>query len=74
MSYIFFGWLLVFLNFTINGFDILPDFIGYLLIFAGVNKLAEKSPYFGEARIFALVMCMVSFSDLLLLEMEACLY
>lgn len=68
MSYIFFGWLLVFLNFTINGFDILPDFIGYLLIFAGVNKLAEKSPYFGEARIFALVMCMVSFSDLLHLE------
>ena len=68
MSYIFFGWQLVFLNFTINGFDILPDFIGYLLIFAGVNKLAEKSPYFSEARIFALVMCMVSFSDLLHLE------
>ena len=68
MSYIFFGWLLVFLNFTINGFDILPDFIGYLLIFAGVNKLVEKSPYFSEARIFALVMCMVSFSDLLHLE------
>lgn len=68
MSYIFFGWLLVFLNFTINGFDILPDFIGYLLIFGGVNRLAEKSPYFSEARIFALVMCMVSFSDLLHLE------
>ena len=68
MSLIFFGWLLVFLHLKINGFDILPDFIGYALIFAGANKLSVKSPYFSETRIFAVIMCIVSFSGLLHLE------
>ena len=68
MSYIFFGYLLVFLNTRINGFDIMPDFIGYLLIFAGVNKLRERSRYFSKARFWALFMGAVAFSDLLHLE------
>ena len=68
MTYIFFGYLLVFLNIRINGFDIMPDFIGYLLIFAGANKLRERSSYFSKARFWALFMGVVAFSDLLHLE------
>ena len=68
MSYIFFGYLLVFLNARINGFDILPDFIGYLLIFAGINKLAARSRYFSKASFLALFMSVVSLGDLIHLE------
>lgn len=68
MSYILFGYLLVFLNIRINGFDIMPDFIGYLLIFAGVNKFRERNSYFSKARFWALFMGVVAFSDLLHLE------
>ena len=68
MTYIFAGWLLVLIHFRINGFDILPDFIGYGLIFAGVDRLSARSNYFHKARIFALLMCAVSFGELLHLE------
>lgn len=71
MIYIFAGWLLVLIYFRINGFDILPDFIGYGLIFAGVDRLSARSDYFHKARIFALLMCAVSFGELLHLETVA---
>ena len=39
MSYIFWGYIFVLFDLNLNGLDILPDFIGYALIFAGVHKL-----------------------------------
>ena len=68
MQYIFFGWLLVFLHFRINGFDLLPDFIGYGLIFAGCRQLSSLSHYFNKTKVIAAFMCLFHFSELLQLK------
>jgi len=41
MGKIFAGLLFVFLHFKINGFDLLPDFVGYLLIWRGMKSVPE---------------------------------
>lgn len=45
---IFWGVLLQY-NIVIRGFDILPDIIGYVLIFKGLKIIAEESKYFQTA-------------------------
>ena len=64
MTYIFIGWLLVFLDLTLNGFDILCDFVGYALIFLGVHKLSANSKYFSNARILAAIMFIITLGEL----------
>lgn len=46
---IFWGLLLVLLDFKINGFDILPDLIGYILVAIGCAGLSEVSRRFSTA-------------------------
>ena len=41
MGKIFAGLLFVFLHFKINGFDLLPDFVGYVLIWRGMKSVPE---------------------------------
>jgi len=65
MSYIFWGYIFVLFDLNLNGLDILPDFIGYALIFAGVHKLSVMSHHFGKARIFAAVMFLIALSELI---------
>lgn len=65
MAYIFWGYIFSLVDFNINSFDLLPDFIGYLLIFIGVHNLSVISKYFNKARIFAVIMTVLTFSDLL---------
>ncbi len=43
---IFWGLLLTILDFKFNGLDILPDFLGYILIALGCRGLAEFSDSF----------------------------
>ena len=50
ISYIFWGLLIVILDFTINQFDLLPDFIGYILVSIGSNGLIVASGRFTIAR------------------------
>lgn len=50
IGYIFWGLLVVILDFNINQFDILPDFIGYILIAVGSNGLVSASRHFATAR------------------------
>lgn len=45
-AYIFWGLLLVFFDFNFNGFDVLPDGIGFALIGFGAAGLATRSPHF----------------------------
>ncbi|WP_078428185.1 hypothetical protein [Alkalihalobacterium alkalinitrilicum] len=42
LSSIFWGLLLVFLNFDINGVSILPNFIGYLLVLSGLREVLKE--------------------------------
>lgn len=53
-SQIFWGFILVFVNINI-GIDILPDFIGYIIILIGLNSLEKHSSYFSKGKIFAFI-------------------
>ncbi|OZB97909.1 hypothetical protein [Paenibacillus sp. XY044] len=46
--HLFWGFLFLF-DFQINGFDILPDVIGYLLFYVGLAKLNRRSEHFLKA-------------------------
>lgn len=60
MTKIFIGFLLIFLDFSIN-FDtvtigLLPDFIGYFLLIGSLTELAPQSTHFGKVKPFATIM------------------
>lgn len=48
------------LDFKIQGFDILPDIIGYILFYLGFKILLETSMHFGKAKSFNIVMIIIS--------------
>lgn len=53
-SKLFWGFLILLLDFRINGFDIIPDLIGYLFISNGLGMLNTWNPHFEQAKKFAL--------------------
>ena len=61
MLYILLGWIFIFFHFTVEGFDILADFVGYALIFWGFKVLADRSPNFKKGKIWALAMTAIEF-------------
>ena len=60
MKCIFIGYILIFFHFKINGFDLLPDFIGYALIAYGLGQMAEDSEYYVKAKPWAVVLTVIS--------------
>lgn len=58
MGYIF--WALFFLFFNLNieavGFNLLPEFIGWILVFIGCLRLSVESTHYEKARIFAIIL------------------
>lgn len=60
---IFLG-VLFFFDFRINGFDIIPDFIGYILIYSGLKVILEMNGNFESASKLALPLIFLSFGDL----------
>jgi len=60
---IFIGLLFMF-DFRINGFDILPDFIGYIFIFSGLALLVDLNHRFETAKKFALPLIVISIFDI----------
>jgi len=58
---IFYGMLFVLINLPVNGFDIFPDFIGYILFAIGYEKLKNKSIYFERVRKFIWLLILISF-------------
>ncbi len=59
-SQIFWGLLIDLIDFRFNGFDLLPDLIGYALILAGLTKLRPHSRGFRIAWIAAVVLLLLS--------------
>lgn len=55
---------LFFFDLRIQGIDILPDFIGYGLIYLGLKELVFMNSHFGEARRYAVVLGILSIFDL----------
>ncbi|QOR35092.1 hypothetical protein IMX26_16790 [Clostridium sp. 'deep sea'] len=72
-SQIFWGFIFL-LNFYFNGFNILPSFIGYILIYNGLNKLLLYNDYFHKASksafflIFLFIPNIIENSEMLLGE------
>lgn len=60
---IFWGFIFLF-DFRIQGVDILPDIIGYIMIYSALNYLVSESDYFYQARRFALPLAIISIADI----------
>jgi hypothetical protein len=52
-------------DFRINGFDILPDFIGYLLFYLGASKLQHAHDRFAKAKPLCALMIFLSLPSLI---------
>lgn len=55
-SQLFWGLLLVILDFSINGFDLLADGVGYLIVAAGCHGLSPLSTKFATAHTLCFVL------------------
>ncbi len=70
MQSVFAGLLLILLDFTINAdavsIDLIPDFIGYAILFVGCGRLSDRADAFRKLRPVAAVMIAVSLSTWLM--------
>lgn len=57
---LYWGFLFVMIDFKIQGFDILPDIVGYILFAIGFSILAERSTYFKKSATFNIPMIILS--------------
>lgn len=58
-SRVFWGLLLVILDFSINGLDLLADGVGYLVVASGCGGLSVFSPQFLTARTLSFVLAIL---------------
>lgn len=56
----YWGFLFIMLNIPIIGFDILPDIVGYILIYQGLSLLEEEREEFEIGKKFAFPMIFLS--------------
>ena len=61
---IFIGFILILLDFRINTFDLLPDFIGYIFVINGLNGLSVKGSAFEKAKPLAILLLFLSLPSL----------
>ncbi|MDF2593585.1 MAG: hypothetical protein K0S75_3051 [Clostridia bacterium] len=57
---LFWGFLFIMFNFRIQGFDILPDVVGYLFLASGFSELLSNSNYFSIAAKYNVPMIVLS--------------
>jgi len=60
---LFWGFLFL-LDFRLQGFDILPDAIGYFLFYSGLEDLMAQNSLFARARMYALPLMALSLFDI----------
>jgi hypothetical protein len=58
------GYVLALLDMRVQGFDVLADVIGWLLVVVGLSRVPEQSRLFGLARVAAVGAGVLSLSDL----------
>jgi hypothetical protein len=56
----YWGFLFVLIDFRFNGFDILPDIIGYAFFAAAFHVLADRNFHFSKARSYNIIMLILS--------------
>ena len=57
---LYWGFIFIMLSFRIQGFDILPDIVGYLLFASAFRKLISSSTYFSTAAKYNIAMIILS--------------
>lgn len=67
---VYYGLMLILLDFRIGTLDIFPDFIGYIFVVVGLGILAEKSQHFAKAKFFASILVITSLFDLVQVTKE----
>lgn len=60
LNKIFWGFIFILLDFKIQGFDILPDVVGYILFAMGFGILASSNEYFQKAKNFNIPLIILS--------------
>jgi len=60
LGQIFWGLVLVAADIRVRTFDILPDFVGYILVAVGLGGLLSASRHFGLARLLSWILVPVS--------------
>jgi len=50
---LFAGYIFIFVNIRVYGFDVMPDLIGFIIIIAGLKSLSRVNPLFSNAVRFA---------------------
>ena len=74
MLLIFIGYIFIRFHININTFDLLPDFLGFILIYMGLGQLEDRAPSFAQARPWALGLAVVSFVLLFPLALPVAVY
>jgi hypothetical protein len=54
------GFLLVLFTFRVGGVDVLPGFIGFVIVYLGLGDLADREPGFVEARKYTMPLALIS--------------
>lgn len=57
---LYWGFLFIMIDFKLQGFDVLPDIVGYILFAIGFGILAANSEYFSKASSFNIPMIIIS--------------
>jgi hypothetical protein len=61
---LYWGFLFIMIDFRLQGIDVLPDIVGYLLFAAGFGILMSNSEYFNKARNFNIPMIILSIFEI----------
>lgn len=67
LLFIFWAYVFILFDFRINGFDLLPDIVGFLLIVYGLTGLKRYTMAFAAAQKYAIVMTLLSVADVMIL-------
>jgi hypothetical protein len=59
-----FGYVLALLDMRVQGFDVMLDALGWLLVVVGLSRLHRTSPLFARTRVAAVVAGVLSLADL----------
>ncbi|QVK17292.1 hypothetical protein KHQ81_10550 [Mycoplasmatota bacterium] len=68
---IFIGTILILLDFRIQGLNIIPDIIGYILIFIGLSEIIHLNSKFAVARIMSIILILFSIPDIYSINTES---
>lgn len=61
---LFWGFLFIMFDFRLQGIDVFPDIIGYILFVTAFRVLIEHSSYFVQARTYSIVMIFISIATI----------